>query len=680
MPRAFVIRPFGTKKDSSGTGIDFDRVHKELIGPALNAAELSGETTGEIVDAGNIREDMFALILGADLVVCDITILNANVFYELGIRHALRKKSTVMIKGQPSKDNTPFDLLTDRYLPYDIGNPAATKGKLIETITASLKSERETDSPIFQMLPALSEADPSKVQTVPVDFKEEVDRARKANSKGWLRLLSEEVVGRPFHWGGLKLVAKAQWDLNDWEGGRESWETIRETHPDDIDANLALANIYERSYRKTRVEKIMEASDQAIQHVINTTEAGHKERVEALALAGRNQKTRWRVQFDHLETIEGRRAAAMNRRLTRSYEDYRKAFFQDLNHFYSGLAAFQMGTILVDFSEGKNWSDAFDSDSEADSFKHNLGEEVATLRSIVPISIEAGLQRISPDDRERIWAEISAADVRFLTLEGHEQRVVTAYCDAIPLDKPFAWGAARGQLELFASLGVNAELAGKVISAIDARFDEQERKLKSQEKPKKPVHLIVFAGHRIDAPGRPLSERRFPPGRDGQAKVLIREAVEDLLNEEYEFVGLASAAPGADILAHEVCAELGLKSTICLPMPAKDYARMVFENLDDWRTRFLDVWQAHKEEAFELSDKAGLPRWLSGSKVDSWERGNRWVMEMALTWDAKRISLVALWDGKEIGDAPGGTAHMVKLARDAGTVRIVTVDAKRLLK
>ena len=81
MPRAFVIRPFGTKKDSSGTEIDFERVHKELIGPALKAAELSGKTTGEIVDAGNIREDMVALILGADLVVCDITIVNANVFY-----------------------------------------------------------------------------------------------------------------------------------------------------------------------------------------------------------------------------------------------------------------------------------------------------------------------------------------------------------------------------------------------------------------------------------------------------------------------------------------------------------------------------------------------------------------------------------------------------------------------
>jgi len=104
MARAFIIRPFGTKKDSSGTDIDFERVHRELIGPALQEAKLGGGTTGEIIDAGNIREDMFALMFEAYLVVCDITILNANVFYELGIRHALRKKSTVMIKVQLARD------------------------------------------------------------------------------------------------------------------------------------------------------------------------------------------------------------------------------------------------------------------------------------------------------------------------------------------------------------------------------------------------------------------------------------------------------------------------------------------------------------------------------------------------------------------------------------------------
>jgi hypothetical protein len=93
MQRAFIIRPFGTKKDALGTEIDFERVHSELIRPALMNAELGGGTTGEIVEAGNIREDMFALIIEADLVLCDITMHNANVFHELGIRHSLQKSA-----------------------------------------------------------------------------------------------------------------------------------------------------------------------------------------------------------------------------------------------------------------------------------------------------------------------------------------------------------------------------------------------------------------------------------------------------------------------------------------------------------------------------------------------------------------------------------------------------------
>ncbi len=660
--------------------IDFERVHRELIGPALEAVKLGGGTTGEIVDAGNIREDMFSLIFEADLVVCDITILNANVFYELGIRHALRKKSTVMIKGQPTKDNTPFDLLTDRYLAYEIGNPGATKDKLIETLKASLQSERETDSPIFKMLPTLPEADPSKVQVVPVDFKEEVDRARVAKSRGWLRLLSEEVRNRRFQWGGLKLVATAQWDLNDLEGARASWEAIRVIYPDDIDANLALANIYERLSRRNLRPELMKASEQAIKRVLDSKEASRMQRAEVLALEGRNQKTQWRLQFDHLKTIEDRRAAAINNGLILSYEGYKKAFYQDLNHFYSGLAALQMGVTLLSLSSDEYWRDLFNSNSEAEAFKQSLTADVLTLKAIVPVAVDAGLKTMSRDDKERVWAEISTADVLFLTLEGRDKRVVTAYHDTIPLNKPFCWDAARGQLELFATLGVKAELAKKVISEIDARFDEQAKDQKiPDETPKKPVHLVILAGHRIDAPGR--SEPRFPPSREAQAKTMIREAVERLRSDEYEFMGLASAAPGADILSHEVFAELGIKSFLCLPMPTKEYARLSFEDLDNWRTRFLDLEQAHQKNnaLFELSDKEGLPRWLADSGMDPWERGNRWVIKMALTWDAKRVTLVALWDGKKAGDAPGGTAQMVQLARDEGTVRVEIVDAKRLL-
>ena len=109
--RAFIIRPFGIKND-----INFDEVERLLIAPALKRVGAEGGTTIDIVEAGNIRVDMFRRLLTADLVVADLAIHNANVFYELGIRHALRDRSTLMMRCEA--DAFPFDLQTDRYFVY----------------------------------------------------------------------------------------------------------------------------------------------------------------------------------------------------------------------------------------------------------------------------------------------------------------------------------------------------------------------------------------------------------------------------------------------------------------------------------------------------------------------------------------------------------------------------------
>src|SRR5262245_30156580 len=264
MARAFVIRPFGKKKDSAGKEFDFEAIHARVIGPALTANGFDGSTTGEIIDAGNIREDMFSLILEADLVVCDMTVLNANVFYELGIRHALRRKRTLLIRQKDAQDSPPFDVLTDRYHVYDVAD-AEAMAKLTAAIEATLRSESPTDSPIFKMLPDLAEADPATVQVVPLDFWEEVGRARAATSKGWLRLLADDIHGLRFERPALQLVAAGQWDLNDYVGARKTSEAIRAIQPDDVTANLALANVYERlSRRSPKQAELLTLSDQAI--------------------------------------------------------------------------------------------------------------------------------------------------------------------------------------------------------------------------------------------------------------------------------------------------------------------------------------------------------------------------------------------------------------------------------
>jgi hypothetical protein len=88
----------------------------------FDCAGIGGRTTIEIMRAGNIREDMFHRLLTADLVIADLSIHNANVFYELGLRHAFRDKHTFLLRCE-GFSNYPFDLQTDRYYTYKLRNP-----------------------------------------------------------------------------------------------------------------------------------------------------------------------------------------------------------------------------------------------------------------------------------------------------------------------------------------------------------------------------------------------------------------------------------------------------------------------------------------------------------------------------------------------------------------------------
>src|SRR5215472_3147045 len=158
MTSVFIVRPFGKKTvtvDANGVmksvDVDFELIDQTLIQPALQRNNLRGETTGVIAEAGNIRVDMFQMLITYDLVIADVSIDNANVYYELGIRHGLRPKGTILIRFGSTGKDVPFDLKTDRYVPYDRRDPGAAAALLTQSIRETLLSIREAgrpDSPV----------------------------------------------------------------------------------------------------------------------------------------------------------------------------------------------------------------------------------------------------------------------------------------------------------------------------------------------------------------------------------------------------------------------------------------------------------------------------------------------------------------------------------------------------
>jgi O-acetyl-ADP-ribose deacetylase (regulator of RNase III) len=147
----FVIMPFGLKKDADGNEIDFDRVFEEVIASAIESAGYVPIRADQIESPGSIQRDMFVHIARDDAAVVDLSTLNPNVFYELGVRHALRPTVTVLIKSRGS--TVPFNIHNQRVIDYPSKNGSYDEAK--EQIRRFLEVGRNAtvpDSPIFSIL------------------------------------------------------------------------------------------------------------------------------------------------------------------------------------------------------------------------------------------------------------------------------------------------------------------------------------------------------------------------------------------------------------------------------------------------------------------------------------------------------------------------------------------------
>ena len=90
---------YGKKTDpSTGKTFDLDKTYLNIIKPAVISAGLECVRGDEVKESGLIDKSMYALLIHADLVIADISTYNPNAIYELGVRHASRPFTTIIIK------------------------------------------------------------------------------------------------------------------------------------------------------------------------------------------------------------------------------------------------------------------------------------------------------------------------------------------------------------------------------------------------------------------------------------------------------------------------------------------------------------------------------------------------------------------------------------------------------
>ena len=219
----FVVMGFGKKTDfETGRVLDLDQSYLSLIKPAVEAARLKCIRADEIVHSGLIDVPMYQQLLNADVVVADVSTSNRNALYELGVRHALRPYTTVIIAEEMMMKSPTFDLShivirKYRHLGEDIGVNEAKRfttelTAAIQKIMAIEPTSR-WDSPVYKFIDRLT----------PPSISPAASAAVAAASS------TEKVAGAatPAHSELMQRVDEAQ-KKGDWVKAKVLLEEIRE--------------------------------------------------------------------------------------------------------------------------------------------------------------------------------------------------------------------------------------------------------------------------------------------------------------------------------------------------------------------------------------------------------------------------------------------------------------------
>ncbi len=654
-PRVFVVMPFGTKQIETREGpkaLDYNTLYSSLFAPALRAAGCEPFRADQEAAAGDIRTDMFFELVTADAILADVTHGNANVFYELGIRHGICARGAFMVHGGWS-DFRPFDLAPDRTFGYDGGifltgsapNPDKLEAEveaLANRIRQALENDRRTvGSPVYNSLQGLKPVEWHSVQTarfryfsgVLDDWKQRVRIARKNGYPGDILTLAEDAPTRYHKEELLMEAAKALMDLCRFEIAESVLREILDINPENFNARCWLGTTLGRRGRSAQAE---EQIRQAL--------ALDPDEPETEAKFGRLYKDTWRSHWEQLSAIPERYAAAMQHSgfALSALKAYHSALMRNPDSYYAGINVLLLRTLLNFI--GEKTGDEVDDAPEIDCEQ---------LHSVVSFNARARLN----DQADRIYALATLGMLAVLKGDAGVAKRRTREVAGSPDVTVFQLTSIKDDLALLRKLEFQPLAVDAALSALP---------------PDRPRHdferVFVFSGHMIDAPGRPP---RFPPEKEGA----VREALAGHLEKWKTGPGdlaLSGAAHGGDILFAEICRDRGAHVRLMLAEPSQVYLKdSVRGRATSWEDRYFSLVKT--SEVRTQTDELGRPP----ENVSPHARNNLWLVNTArVEATPDRIFALMVWNGET---TPGlyGTGHFAARVEELGG-RIQIVDPMQL--
>jgi tetratricopeptide (TPR) repeat protein len=664
-PHVFVVMAFGRREVRAASDkapaveVDFDQVYRLLLAPALKQAGCEPFRADEEPGAGDIRTDMFFELATADFVLADISILNPNVFYELGVRQGVAERGVIMVHGGHSK--RPFDIAPDRTFGYDgnlfvhpIADPAAPALAAAVTALAGqirnvvLNDPIKQSSPVYKELPGLKPPDVRDIRSATAryfdaafdEIAKRVKIAKKLGLVGDILTLADEAPNRLYRARLLGIAGKSLIDLQHFELALELLRETIELTPDDIDSQSFIGLALNRIGRTAEAEV-------SIQDLVKRA-ANHNDGQGAL---GRVYKDQWRSRWEALATPEERcKVAGTFRAIAeKSIESYAGALKRDQRSYYNGINAVGMARLLEHLKRPSSFA----------------GVEAATqlVRIVAEQTVE--LTKGSLNDNaaaEQIWALATCGELALLRGDAEETRKLFEGASTDPGVTLFQLESMLRQIEMYEKLGYRPEAVQAAREAVEAGRAGLPKALAQRR------NVIFASGHMIDAPGRPVP--RFPPAKEAAVAAQIAECLADW-DVGPEDLLICGAARGADLLVAEAALKRGAGVALYLARGEGEY---LVESVDlpnsRWRERYFAAKQNPLARLRFQPDELGTPP----ASVNVHVRNNRWCMNTAWATARKRehVFVLLVWDGQPTGDGPGGTSHAAELAQEyAGKLAII---------
>lgn len=674
-PHAFVIMPFGKKTGMDGTVYDFNAIYSLLIKPALETAKFEAFRADEETTSGDILTDMFQELLLADLCIADLSIDNANVFYELGIRHALRKRGIVHI--QAGRGYMPFDIFNVRTIPYHItkeGVPdpaflekdrAAISRVILDTWTSDVE---RVHSPIFNLLDGLVEPDRKMLRTPLArgfwaeyrQWKERVNVAQRQKRIGDILLLTEEIQNPLIKEDAIEEAGQALRAMEQHELALTQYRKGLEVNS----RNMIFRR--EEAFSLNRIGRAEEAIGRIENLLQDTPKDG-----ETVAYLGRIYKEMWYDSWKRIKDRESRLKTAFDTYhwLIKAFETYLRGYRYDLNNSYPGVNALTMGKVLIYLAD--LYEDQKTPDPEITWVRQILPELEGTLIFL--------LESKTRDENVDYWTLISLAELRMLTTDSL-QEVTRAYRKALTASRrnQFYLKSTIGQLEMLSLLELRAEF---VKAGAHILIEEMERihkekdihlaqpKMQKAASEKQGVRkqnrtVFLFTGYMQSHFGK--EEDKVSSKKEEELRAAINAVLDKHGAEPTDLAITTGMDAGSELIFVECCIERRIPVQAHFAVPESSYIRdFVAPAGEAWVDRFFKMRNHPLVDEYYQPDCVGLPK--EGDNVH--ERNNRWALYSALVHGLDNIRLIAVWDGKN-EPSPDLDArlvrHMVELMRDAG--------------